>query len=247
MKLVRNKIIEHPVGVSRCVLLFSRSPLREGIAKGVPEASVLFAFARRRISKAVRELPGTDLVLVGDPPAPHGARLLPQRGRGFGDRLRNAFADAAALGYQEIVAVPGDVPGLSGGHLAKAFRALDNGPVVLGPSPDGGVWLIGLRRGRGRVEDLFEGVPWRTSRVFAELSRRAPVPVLLVALLDVDRRCDLLALAADGTLDPELRFLVDGILILSERRPEPARCPRTFATRGRSAARAPPPRPPLAA
>ena len=231
----------------RCVLLFSRSPLREGMAKGLPEACELFAFARRRIAEAVRALPGTDLVLVGDGPAPEGTRLLPQRGRGFGERLRNAFTDAADLGYEEIVAVPGDVPELSGEHLAKAFDALRGRPVVLGPSPDGGVWLIGLRLGRGCVEDLFEGVPWRTSRVFAELSRRAPVPALLVALLDVDRRRDLFALAADGGLDPDLRSLLDGLLARSGRRAEPARRIRLSATRGRSAARAPPSRAPLAA
>src|SRR5205807_1266758 len=110
----------------------------------------------RRVAEAVRSLGGADLLVVGAaaPGRPPGVRRLEQRGASFGERLRNALADARGLGYREVVAVPGDVPGLSAAHLRAAFAALGRHPVVLGPSPDGGVYLLGTREGADR---LFEG------------------------------------------------------------------------------------------
>lgn len=233
---------------SRCVLLFSRSPLREGTAKGLPEASRLFAFARLRIAEAVRTLPGTDLVLVGDGPAPEGTHSLSQRGQGFGERLRNAFVDVWALGYQEVVAVPSDVPALGREALSAAFVALGGNPVVLGPSPDGGVYLLGLAEDPGA---LFFSARWLTAHLALDLfgrSRNAGRnPAVLSLLPDIDRRGDLLSMAADTALDPELRSLLECLLVLSARRPEPARLVSRSPSRGRTAPRAPPSRASLAA
>lgn len=178
----------------RCVLLFARAPREEERVKGIPSGSLLFEFARRRVESAAHALEGVDLVVVtpapalADAPAPG---VLAQRGGTFGERLENAFADARALGYAEIVAVPGDVPELRAAHLEEAFEALRREDVVLGPSPDGGVWLIGARV---ETASLFAGIPWRTRRVFGALQRNAPGAALLVALLDVDHPGDLAAL-----------------------------------------------------
>lgn len=205
--------------------------------KNMPGGGRLFAFSMRRVLDAARAL-GVDLVLAGDGPAPEGARFLAQRGRGFGERLRNAFQDARALGYSEIVAVPGDVPGLSEARLAAAFRALETRNIVLGPSPDGGVWLIGMRVG-AEVSDLFERVPWRTAGVFSALVRNAPGAAHLLALLDVDRPSDLASLASEADLDPALAALLRSLRPVSifPMRVRPA---RTYGFRPITPARAPP-------
>ncbi len=194
----------------RCVLLFSRPPRAEAQAKRVARAEPLFDLARRRVVAAVASLDGVDLLLVGPavPGADSGGLRLAQRGTGLGARLANAFADARRLGYREVVVVPGDVPGLSAARLAAAFAALEGRPTVLGPSPDGGVYLIGTRQPAGR---LFEGVRWCTGSVLADLRARAPGAALLPPLADLDRAADLARLERDPTLEPSIRRLVRDI------------------------------------
>jgi hypothetical protein len=189
----------------RCVLLFSRAPRAEARAKRVA-AERLFDLARRRVAAAAASLDGVDLLMVTPViPGTCGARRLAQRGQGFGERLSNAFADARDLGYREIVVVPGDVPGLSASHLAAAFAALEAQPTVLGPSPDGGVYLIGAR---GPVDRLFAGVRWCTGSVLADLRAHARAAALLPPLADLDRAADLARLERDPALDAPVRQLV---------------------------------------
>jgi 2-phospho-L-lactate guanylyltransferase (CobY/MobA/RfbA family) len=182
---------------SRCILLFARTADGEARAKRLARARGVFALARRRVVAAAAALPGVDLLVVG----PGGA--LGQRGRDFAERLANAFADARALGYGEIVAVPTDVPRLGTRQLAEAFRQLAGAAVVLGPSPDGGAYLIGCR---SDPSPLFAGVRWRTAHAFADLAANAGAPAVLGFLEDVDRRADLLTLDAHG--DRELAALL---------------------------------------
>ncbi|HTG36256.1 MAG TPA: DUF2064 domain-containing protein [Thermoanaerobaculia bacterium] len=182
---------------SRCVLLFARTAAGEARAKRLARARGVFALARRRVVAAAAALPGVTLLVVG----PGGS--LPQRGRDFAERLGNAFADARALGYREIVAVPTDVPRLGVWQLAEAFRRLAAAEVVLGPSPDGGAYLIGCRID---PSSLFRGVRWRTARAFADLAAHAGALAVLDPLEDVDRWADLLNLDAHG--DRELAALL---------------------------------------
>lgn len=208
--------------------------------KSMPGGDRLFAFSIRRVVEVTRAL-GVDLVLAGEGPAPEEARVLPQRGLGFGERLKNAFEDARAAGYAEIVAVPGDVPGLSEAELSAAFRALEMREVVLGPSPDGGVWLIGARA-ETDLSTLFERVAWRTAGVFSALVRNARGAALLNALLDIDRPsdlADLAVLASEPGVDPALAALLRSL------RPAPVspvrvRPARTYGFRPTTPARAPP-------
>jgi glycosyltransferase A (GT-A) superfamily protein (DUF2064 family) len=205
--------------------------------KRMPGSVPLFAFSMRRASEVTCSL-GVDLVLASDGTAPEEARVFRQRGHGFGDRLKNAFADARARGYAEIVAVPGDVPGVSEAQLAAAFHALETRDVVLGPSPDGGVWLIGSRAGTD-LSELFERVPWRTSGVFSALVRNAPGAALLNALSDVDRPSDLAVLASERGADPVLAALLRS-LRPAEVLPARVRLGRTHEFRPATPARAPP-------
>jgi glycosyltransferase A (GT-A) superfamily protein (DUF2064 family) len=213
----------------RCVLLFAVSAAAEARAKRLGRAGLLLAYARRRLAAAVAELPGVDLVAIGSPVA--GCRAFPQRGRGFGERLENAFADARALGYRDIVAVPGDVPQLGAAVLARAFALLGSRRTVLGPSPDGGVYLLGCRlSGRSgqpgdinAPRDLLAGIAWRRPSVCAELLSRAGDAALLPPLADLDARRDLAALLA-AELPADLARLIARLL--------PARPATGWAGRG---------------
>ena len=196
---------------ARCVLVFARTPLLEARAKGMPAARALFACARARVLAAAASS-GADVVLAtprGPAPArPEGTRLL-QRGSTFAERLANALADARALGYEQIVVVPGDVPGLQNRHLRVAFARLRACPAVLGPSPDGGVYLLGVR---GDFEPILAGVPWCTAHVFKTLLANAGRAAVLSPLADLDGHTHLRALRSVAELDAELAFLVAELL-----------------------------------
>jgi hypothetical protein len=203
---------------TRCVVVFARTPLLEARAKRMPAAARLFACARARVLGAAAAS-GAD-VLVSSPGAagpPSRATILSQRGRTFAERLRNAFADTRSLGYREIVVVPGDVPGLQSRYLRAAFRRLRVCSTVLGPSPDGGVYLLGIR---GDFEPVLAGVPWCTRLVFARLRANAGDAAVLSPVADVDTHRHVRALRADPALDAELAALV-AILLARAAAPAP--------------------------
>src|SRR6185436_5215285 len=133
-----------PVVTRRCLLLFARTPALEARAKGMARAERVFALSRRRLLRAASHVPELDVIVAGGAGALGATGRLPQRGRTFGERLRHAFADVRALGYERIVSVPIDCPRLGTAELASAFAHLDEGRPVLGPSPDGGVYLLGV-------------------------------------------------------------------------------------------------------
>ena len=203
--------MKKPPSAPRCVLVFARAPLGEARAKRLPAARKLFECARARVMAAAAAS-GADVVVAAPDapgPVPTGTRILAQRGDTFAERLRGAFADARALGYREIVIVPADVPGLRAHHLRAAFRRLRGGATVLGPSPDGGVYLLGIR---GDFEAVLAGVPWCTARVFRTLLANAGRAAVLPALADVDGHAHLRALRSVPDLDAALAFLVAELL-----------------------------------
>ncbi len=215
------------------MLVFARPPRAEARAKGLRAAEPLFRLASRRLATAVAGLSSVDLLPVGG----HGA--LRQRGQHFGERLENAFADARALGYETIVVVPGDVPGLGLLQLRRAFDLLRDRPVVLGPSPDGGVYLLGCR---GPAEHILAGVRWQTGFVLHDLLARAGAAPLLPALADLDGASDLPRLVRAAASDPALVALLRQIRTAGGERsapdePRPARRPGIL----RVAPRGPPP------
>jgi hypothetical protein len=118
------------------------------------------------------------------------ARLVEQPQGDLGARLASAFDAAFALGATRAVAIGTDTPHLSPPTLGRAFAALANAGLVIGPARDGGYYLIGLREQR---PELFAGIEWSTARVLEQTLARAQG--LAVARLDedfdVDDRADL--------------------------------------------------------
>lgn len=98
---------------------------------------------------------------------PNSFQLIPQRGEGFGERLMAAVEDILGAGYGSVCLIDSDSPTVP----AEAFRqaalelAKPGDRVVLGPSNDGGYYLIGLKHTH---PELFADIHWSTSNVFAE-------------------------------------------------------------------------------
>jgi rSAM/selenodomain-associated transferase 1 len=115
--------------------------------------------------------------------------LIPQRGDEFGERLAFATADLFQCGFASVCLIDSDSPTVSAGVYAKAVALLSKpgDRVVLGPSDDGGYYLIGLKRNHPQ---LFERIDWSTERVSDQTMQRARELDLEVSLLptgyDVD-------------------------------------------------------------
>jgi uncharacterized protein len=125
---------------------------------------------------------------------PEHFSLLPQRGASLGDRLSNATQDLLALGYQTLCLINADSPTLPPAMLRSALASLSRpgDRLVLGPSRDGGYYLIGLKQAHHRP---FEDIEWSTSKVFEQtLERAAEIPLeveLLPAWYDVDSTAEI--------------------------------------------------------
>ncbi len=83
-----------------------------------------------------------------------------------------------------VVIVGSDIPGIQDSHIATAFQMLGDNDAVIGPSSDGGYWLIGLKR-VPRVPVAFDGVRWSHSETLADtLQSLEPLPVGRLDVLD---------------------------------------------------------------
>jgi rSAM/selenodomain-associated transferase 1 len=125
--------------------------------------------------------------------------LMPQRGADLGARLLVTLTTLIERGHAGAIAVDSDTPTLPIGFLQQAVDLLADPAVdlVLGPTEDGGYYLIGMRVAR---PVLFEAIPWSTSRVLALTLERAERAGLKVVCLtpwsDVDTPDDLHRLRA---------------------------------------------------
>jgi rSAM/selenodomain-associated transferase 1 len=97
-------------------------------------------------------------------PSPLRAPLLPQGGGDLGERMQRLFT---RLPPGPAIIVGSDIPAISALHVAQAFRLLGRADAVLGPAPDGGYWLIGLRR-TPRILAPFAGVRWSDQHALAD-------------------------------------------------------------------------------
>jgi hypothetical protein len=116
-----------------------------------------------------------------------GETLEPQQGQDLGERMSRAFTSAFDAGARRVVIVGTDVPECEREHVREALRSLDDHDVVLGPTHDGGYYLIALSQPRPA---LFKSIPWSTPSVLPATAERAGVLGLSVRMLDPLRDID---------------------------------------------------------
>lgn len=137
---------------------------------------------------------------------PFPVRYIPQRGDSLGERQMNVFTDLLGRGFTRLVVIGSDIPTLPLAHVSEAFTRLEDPAcdTVLGPSSDGGYYLVGVR---ALHHELFENIAWSTSLVLEQTlahARRHRLDVTLVpSWYDVDTKEDLYKLAVElSTSDP---------------------------------------------
>ncbi len=130
--------------------------------------------------------------------------LLLQQGADLSERLNHATTHCMTVGgYEQAVIMDSDSPTLPVECLVRAFTALENADISLGPCDDGGYYLIGLKR---PAPSLFLQVTMSTPHVVADTLACAQVEKLTVATLptgyDIDYLDDLRRLANELETQP---------------------------------------------
>jgi rSAM/selenodomain-associated transferase 1 len=130
--------------------------------------------------------------------------LLPQRGDKFGERLYLAAEDLFKCGFDSVCLIDSDSPTVPAESFREAVELLSasGDRVVLGPSDDGGYYLIGLKKPH---RHMFEQINWSTERVLNQTIESAAEIGLETKLLptgyDVDDAASLQRLCKELLLD----------------------------------------------
>ncbi len=132
-----------------------------------------------------------------------GVDVVGQDGAGLAAALASAFRRFLAAGFSRVIAIDSDSPHLPAAVVERAFASLDGSDLVVGPTEDGGYYLVGASAAH---PGLFDAAPLGTSSAYDALCGNARARGLTVAVdrvwYDVDVAADLRRLAADLRADP---------------------------------------------
>jgi len=121
-----------------------------------------------------------------------GYQQFLQKGENLGDKMQNAFHEAFRKGYKKVAIIGSDCGELSTTVIQQAFDVLLLNDVVVGPTYDGGYYLLGMK---SMHQELFQNKTWSTSDVTSEtlldINRLNLSYKLLTKLSDIDDENDL--------------------------------------------------------
>ena len=130
------------------------------------------------------------------------AGYLPQKGDDLGERMYRVLRKVLNLGYESVVLTGADLPMMTATHLESGFATLEDHDIAIGPTSDGGYYLIGMKK---PCRDVFRVEGYGRSNVFENTVMAAKDTGLSVGLAlpcdDVDTPEDLKNLAE--TINPE--------------------------------------------
>jgi len=113
-----------------------------------------------------------------------------QKGSDLGERMQNAFETAFEDDYEKVLIIGSDLFDLKPTHITTAFKALETHDFAVGPSLDGGYYLLGMKQ---LHPALFKNKKWGTDSVLEHTLKdlQQQEVTLLEALNDIDTFEDL--------------------------------------------------------
>ena len=169
-----------PPPASTALIIFAKAPVAGHVKTRLcppltpDEAASLHGSLVLDLLDRCQSLKGIDRILAGAPTREHpffGAMktrfkipVWDQVGDDLGARMAHAFQSALGSPYHSVLIVGTDIPGITVSLITTAFKSLQDHDIVLGPTVDGGYYLIGLR---SPVPELFEHIPWSTDKVLS--------------------------------------------------------------------------------
>ena len=195
-----------------CLIVFAKNPVPNQVkTRLIPtlspeQAAALYTAFLTDWCETLAKLSDVDLVIAY---TPIEARLdlqaligddviyIPQIGTDLGERLTSATRWATEQGYAKILFVGSDSPTLPVSYISQAITLLDSRDTVIGPSTDGGYYLIGFSAAAltTTVPHVFGEITWSTSKVFQQTVERIHSVKATLGLLplwyDIDTAEDL--------------------------------------------------------
>tara|TARA_R110002126_G_scaffold37442_8_gene112975 strand:- start:671 stop:1360 length:690 start_codon:yes stop_codon:yes gene_type:complete len=193
------------------ILVFANSAKEELVTKSIPKGEQLF---EKLTQCTLRKAKNTGL------PTFHFTEKN-QVGSNFGERFTNAIAAVFDKGFDNIITIGNDTPHLKTQHLKNTVKQLKLGKTIIGPSVDGGFYLLGLQKSNFDVSK-FKKLPWQRYSLYNQISRwlqsESSELVKLPVLQDVDNVKDLRSLLLfSKTLSTSLILLILDLLPVKNR------------------------------
>lgn len=149
-----------PYTNTTAILIFANSAGIDAARKGIPKSGPLFKALNAEIVRKVEK--------TGLPYFIYSEEL--QIGSDFGARFTTAIQSLFSKGFDSIISVGNDTPNLSVATLMQSYKNLVQGKTVIGPSIDGGVYLLGIHK--NRFDPVrFRQLPWQKHNLFQETAR----------------------------------------------------------------------------
>lgn len=185
---------------SRAIVLFTGDPKREALRKGVPAR--FLDTLHQHLKVTVQERRGVRLVVASEDAGQFtltcGDHTRSEASLSLGGKITAAFQFAFALGCESVLLLAGDVAGIDAKLLEESFDTLDRDAkrCVIGPSRDGGFYLLGLNRSGALATSIhWDAITWFASSTASELGAQA---VQHGAELELVRRVDDIDSLADA-------------------------------------------------
>ncbi|AFL80176.1 hypothetical protein Aeqsu_0668 [Aequorivita sublithincola DSM 14238] len=165
------------------ILIFANSAQQEAVNKPFRKSSAIFDVLNKQTLQKVKrsKLP---YFLISEEE---------QKGETFGERYTNAIQFVYDQGFENVITVGNDTPQLQTSQLIETAKKLEENPIILGPSKDGGYYMMGLNKSQFNLE-TFLNLPWQTSQLTKHISRllsaRKIKIVFLKMLTDIDNISD---------------------------------------------------------
>lgn len=141
------------------ILVFANSAKEELLRKPLPKGEMLFETLSKETLHKV-EKTGLPFFHITE---------REQKGASFGERFVNAIECVLSQGFENIITIGNDTPQLRTQHILKAESELRAGKTVLGPSLDGGFYLMGIHKSNFDSE-IFKRLPWQRFSLFQRIS-----------------------------------------------------------------------------
>lgn len=195
--------------IKRAVVLFSLTPDKESTAKKIAGTKrnnsailkSLFNHTVETIQTARLHTKFDFIISSSNNFLVNSCNYIEQRGSNFDERIKNTISNVFNLGYNEIIIVGNDCPNLSHELIEQSFNSLVSNDIVIGPSTDGGFYLLALKN---NDENIYSDLKWYSDKVLSQLIenliRIKLTFTLLPELSDIDDYTDLLQLLINCNL-----------------------------------------------
>ena len=171
--------------MNTCLIVFVKNPIPNQVKTRLlpvltaEQAASLYSAFLTDWCDTLITLSDIDLIIAYTPPENQSdlkkligklVTYIPQKGIDLGERLTNATKWGAENGYKKIIIVGSDSPTLPKSFITEAVTGLDKSDVVIGPSMDGGYYLIGFSTNTLSkiVPSIFEEIAWSTAHVLQQ-------------------------------------------------------------------------------